>query len=59
MQRLNIEGVVFRRLKGLPQPKFPFDLATRRNDASAVVRNFLKLAKRTAGNFAADTGKAP
>ena len=58
MQRLNIEGVVFRRLKGAPQPKFPFNLATRRGDASAVVRNFLKLAKQTARNYHANLGKA-
>jgi DNA-binding transcriptional LysR family regulator len=54
MQRLNIEGVVFRRLKGTPQPKFPFNLVTRRGDASAVVRNFLKLAKQTARNYYPD-----
>jgi DNA-binding transcriptional LysR family regulator len=51
MQRLNIEGVVFRHLKGTPQPKVPFNLITRRGDASAVVRNFLKLAKQTARNY--------
>jgi DNA-binding transcriptional LysR family regulator len=51
MQRLNIEGVVFRHLKSAPQPQVPFNLATRRGDASMVVRNFLKLAKKTAMNY--------
>ena len=51
-QRMNIDGVVYRRLKGAAQPKAPLNLASRRGDASAVVRQFLKLAKRTAKNFA-------
>ena len=59
MQRMNIDGVVFRRLKGTPQPKVPFNLVTRRGDPSAVVRNFLKLAKRTAKDYDADSGKVP
>jgi DNA-binding transcriptional LysR family regulator len=51
MQRLNIEGVVFRHLKGSPQPRVPFNLATRRGDASVVVRNFPKLARKTAMSY--------
>ena len=57
MQRMNIEGVVFRRLKGVPHLKAPLNLASRRGDTSAVVRQFLKLAKRTATNFDADRGE--
>jgi DNA-binding transcriptional LysR family regulator len=53
MQRVNIDGVVFRHLKGAPQPQVPFNLATRRGDASVVVRNSLKSAKRTAMNVRA------
>jgi len=54
MQRMNIEGVVFRRLKGASQLKSPLNVASRRGDTSAVVRQFLKSAKRTARNFDAD-----
>ena len=53
VQRLKIEGVVFRRLKP-PQIKVPLSLAARRGDASAAVRNFLKLAKRTANDRRSD-----
>jgi DNA-binding transcriptional LysR family regulator len=45
-QRLNIDGVVYRHLKGAGQPKAPLNLASRRGDASAVVRQFLKMAKQ-------------
>lgn len=55
MQRMNVEGVVFRFLKGAAQLKSPLNLASRRGDASAVVRQFLKLAKLTARS---DTGIA-
>jgi DNA-binding transcriptional LysR family regulator len=51
---MNIEGVVYRRLKGAPRLKSPLILATRRGDASAVVRNFSKLAKQMARNYRAD-----
>jgi DNA-binding transcriptional LysR family regulator len=47
-QRMNIDGVSYRRLTGVAQLKVPLNLASRRGDASAVVRQFLKLAKRTA-----------
>ena len=50
MQRMNIEGVVYRRLKGAPQFKIPLNLASRRGDASAVVSRFLKWARRVAKN---------
>jgi DNA-binding transcriptional LysR family regulator len=53
LKRMNIEGVVYRRLKGVTQLKIPLDLVSRRGDASAVVRQFLKLAKQTAKNFRA------
>lgn len=57
MQRMNVEGVVYRRLKGA-QIKIPVNLASRRGDASAVVRQFRTLAKRTAKNFREDEGKS-
>jgi DNA-binding transcriptional LysR family regulator len=53
-QRLNIDGVVYRHLKGLTQPKAPLNLASRRGDASAVVRQFLRMAKQSAKTYCAD-----
>jgi len=58
MQRMNIEGVVFCQLKGVTQIKTPLNLASRRGDASAVVRQFLKVAKLTAKNFRGGAGKS-
>ena len=58
LQRNNIEGVVYRRLKHPKQLKIPLNLVSRRGDPSAVVTQFLKLAKRTARNFRVDLGKA-
>ena len=51
LQHVKIEGVAFRRLKGATQFKAPLSLASRRGDPSPVVRQFLKLAKRSAKNF--------
>ena len=58
LQRNYIEGVVYRPLKRAKQLKIPLNLVSRRGDPSAVVTQFLKLAKRTARNFRADVGKA-
>jgi len=58
LQRMNIDGVVYRRLKGATHLKIPLNLASRRGDSSAVVAQFRKLAKRTARNFRVDLGKA-
>jgi DNA-binding transcriptional LysR family regulator len=59
LQRNNIEGVVYRRLKRVKQLNIPLNLVSRRGDPSAVVTQFLKLAKRTARNSRVDLGKAP
>lgn len=48
MQLMHIDGVVYRRLKGSAQLKAPLILAVRRGGASAIVKNFLSLAKSTA-----------
>lgn len=50
LQRMHMDGVVYRRLQG-SQPRAPLLLATRRGDASAVVRRFLDLVNRTARTF--------
>jgi DNA-binding transcriptional LysR family regulator len=51
LQHARMEGVTFRGLKGTPQLKAPLCLASRHGDLSSVVRQFLKSAKMTAGNF--------
>jgi DNA-binding transcriptional LysR family regulator len=53
LQRMNIEGVTYRCLKGKgeAQLKVPLNLASRRGDASAVVRQFSTLVKKTAKHF--------
>ncbi len=54
LRRMNVEGVSFHRLKGAAQIKIPLDLASRRGDTSAVVRQFRISTRRTARNFRAD-----
>jgi DNA-binding transcriptional LysR family regulator len=50
-RHIEIEGVAFRQLKGVAQLRSPLRLASRRGDASPVVRQFLKLTKQIARNF--------
>ena len=45
MQRMQVHGVAYRRLKSSTELKAPLLIATRRADASAVVRHFLNLIK--------------
>jgi DNA-binding transcriptional LysR family regulator len=52
LQRMHMDGVVYRRLKGAAQPKAPLILATRRGEASAAVQRFLGLVRQTAKSFA-------
>jgi DNA-binding transcriptional LysR family regulator len=56
LQRMQMDGVVYRRLAGAPQPRAPLLLATRRADTGAVVRQFLDLVKRTARTFPRTAG---
>jgi DNA-binding transcriptional LysR family regulator len=58
LQHMHVDGVVYRRLKGRAQPKVILYLASRRGDPSAVVRQFLKLAKQAARNYQPDSRKA-
>jgi DNA-binding transcriptional LysR family regulator len=51
LSRMNMDGVVYRRLKGNIQPKAILNLATRRGDPSVVVRHFLNLVKKAATDF--------
>ncbi len=47
LQRMRMDGVVFRRLAGAVQPKAPLYLASRRGETSASVRRFLELVRRS------------
>jgi DNA-binding transcriptional LysR family regulator len=51
LQQMNIRGVVYRRLPGSTQLKVPLNLASRRGDTSAVVRQFVSLVRRRAKNY--------
>jgi DNA-binding transcriptional LysR family regulator len=51
LARMNVDGVTYRRLKGNNQPKAILNLASRRGDPSAVVRQFLGLVRRAAKEF--------
>lgn len=57
LKRMNVDGVRFRRLKGALKIRIPLDLASRRGDPSAVVRQFRTLAKRTSKDYCADDEK--
>ena len=57
LQRMNMDGVAYRHLKGSIQPKAILNLASRRGNVSAVVRHFLDLVKREARTFHVDRGK--
>jgi len=57
LQQMRMDGVVYRRIKGSPQPKAILSLASRRGDPSAVVRQFLNLAKGAMKTFSAGDGK--
>lgn len=61
LQRMQMDGVVYRRLEGTPQPRAPLLLATRRSDTGAVVRHFLDLVRRMARTFprTAPAGRDP
>jgi DNA-binding transcriptional LysR family regulator len=48
LQRMRMDGVVFRRFAGSVQPKAALYLASRRGETSATVRNFLALVKKPA-----------
>jgi DNA-binding transcriptional LysR family regulator len=51
LQHMHVPGVVYRRLTGSMQPKVPLNLASRRGDTSAVVRQFVNLVRRRAKDY--------
>jgi DNA-binding transcriptional LysR family regulator len=56
LQRMRMDGVVFRHVAGVERPKAPLYLASRRGETSAAVQRFLELVKRPRRN--ADTVSA-
>jgi DNA-binding transcriptional LysR family regulator len=48
LQRMKVDGVVYRRLKGRHQLMAPLKLASRRGDPSAVARQFLNFVRQAA-----------
>jgi DNA-binding transcriptional LysR family regulator len=52
IQRMNIDGVVYRSLRGAVRPMAVLKLASRRGDQSAVVKQFVKLVRRASSDFA-------
>jgi DNA-binding transcriptional LysR family regulator len=53
MQRMALEGVVYRGLRGAAQPTVVLNLGARRGDPSPVVRHFLTLVRRAAREWPA------
>jgi DNA-binding transcriptional LysR family regulator len=53
LQRIRMDGVVYRRLKSSARLTAPLMLASRRSDPSAVVRHYWDLVKRAAKDFSA------
>jgi len=51
LQHMNVRGVVYRRLTGGTQLKVTLNLASRRDDTSAVVRQFVNLVRRRAKDY--------
>lgn len=54
LQRMQLDGVSYRRLTGAPGLKAPLNLVSRRGDPSAVLRQFLNMVRRAAKSVAAD-----
>jgi len=52
LQRMHMDGVCYRRLKGAGLPMALLSLAARRGDPSAVVRQFLRIVRKVASEFA-------
>ncbi len=48
LHQMQMDGVTYCRLEGPLQPKANLNLASRRGDPSAVVRNFLNLVRAAA-----------
>lgn len=54
MQRMAMDGIAYRPLRGAALPNAVLNLGYRRGDPSPVIRNFVSLVRRTARNFPAN-----
>jgi DNA-binding transcriptional LysR family regulator len=59
LQRMALDGVVYRRLKGTAPPVAPLNLATRRHDASMAVQRFIGLVRQMARKSRSDGQRGP
>ena len=59
MQRMGMEGVTYRGLKGATQLRAILNIVSRRGDPSAVARNFLNSVRRTKANFLDTAARVP
>jgi DNA-binding transcriptional LysR family regulator len=53
IQRVHVEGLTYRQLKGPDQPKSTLHLASRRGDSSPVVQRFIAVVRKAAREHAA------
>jgi DNA-binding transcriptional LysR family regulator len=51
LQRMTMDGLVYRSLRGAAQPRAILSLASRRSDASVVVRHFVNTVRRATKNL--------
>ena len=51
LQRMNMEGVIYRPLSGNAKPRALLSFATRRGDVSAVVKLFVDLVRKAAKHY--------
>lgn len=56
IQRVHMDGVTYRGLKGPNQPTSTLSLATRRGESSTVVRRFVTMVKKESQDFVLDGG---
>jgi DNA-binding transcriptional LysR family regulator len=56
IQRVQMEGVAYRALKGRHKPKSTLTLASRRGEPSPAVRRFVEMAKKSAKDISANPG---
>jgi DNA-binding transcriptional LysR family regulator len=58
MQTMTMHGVIYRPIKDISKPRAVLNLASRRGDSSAIVRNFLSLVGRAARGIRVSEEKA-
>jgi DNA-binding transcriptional LysR family regulator len=59
IQRVDVEGVTYRRLRGPYRPKSTLNLVSRRNEPSAAVKRFVELVRSLARDISGKGTRAP